>query len=51
MSLIWNTEDCYGKPITWYRKELIDKIKERLHDECSSTARDVLELIKEAEND
>lgn len=46
----WITTDYKGDRIEWYSGDVIEKIKERLKDECSSTALDVLQIIKESED-
>ena len=46
----WVTKDYKGNPQVWYSWDVIEKIKERLKDECSSTAFDVLQIIKESED-
>lgn len=45
----WVTKDYKGNPQVWYSGDVVEKIKERLKDECSSTALDVLQIIKESE--
>ena len=46
----WVTKDYKGNQKVWYSSAVIEKIKERLKDECSSTAFDVLQIIKESED-
>ena len=46
--MIWKVENYQGTRI-WYSSDVIKKIKERLKDEHSSTAFDVMQIIKESE--
>ena len=47
--MIWKVENHKGTKI-WYSSDVIEKIKERLKDKYSSTALDVMRIIKEGEN-
>ena len=46
--MIWKVENYEGTKI-WYSSDVIEKIKERLKGECSKTALDVMQIIKESE--
>lgn len=39
----WNTEDCFGNPVTYYKGELVDEIK-RLTEELIDKYPESIEL-------
>lgn len=49
--MIWNLTNALGEKETWYRKAVIDKIKELCNDGLYAGINyDILQVIEDAEN-